>query len=272
MTETADLQRDDVADVADSAPAADAQPVVAPEPKAPADTLDSDLAEFVAGTVRPEPPPAPAQPPPSGDAIDQMLAELNTASAAEQQQLSALQAENSQLRGRIQYETDLADFNKFAGDVQSKLPAYLPDDYASVHFKAMAAENFTLALAFDYRNVDRNAVGIELRKVQIALAQLSRDPYANPQRVASLNAYGARLNVAYHSQQILRQAEREVIKRAQAVPRPIDAEATADKESVAAAVRSAGGKVAVEPPPNLGQLTDRQFREWGRQNVGFDPV
>jgi hypothetical protein len=244
MTDAVEHQRDDVADVADSAPAADVQPVAAAqaaEPTdAPVDPLDAALREYDASNRPPpqQPPPPPVQQPASGDAIDQMLAELDGAERQQQAQLASLQAENAQLRGRIQYERDREALNDFAAGIQRRLPAFLPDDYSETHLKAMAAENFALALAFDYRNVDRNAVGIELRKVQLALAQLSRDPYANPQRVASLNAYGERLNVAYHSQQILRQAEREVIKRAQAVPPPIDEAATADRESVVAAMRS----------------------------------
>jgi len=271
------LEEDAVADAApDSVPAA----LEADEPAvAPADPLDAALREYDASvSARPtqppdqQPPSAPVQPPPSGDEIDAMLAELNTASAAEQQQLEQLRSENSQLRGRIQYETDLKDFNALAGDLQAKLPDYLPPDYAAIHLKAAAAENSMLALAFDYRNVDRNAVGVELRRVEIALSQLQRDPYANPQRVASLNAYGQRLNVAYHSQQILRQAEREVIRRAQAVPLPIDADATADKLAVVAAIRGASAKVAVEPPPQLGTMSNNELRKWTRDNFGFDPL
>jgi hypothetical protein len=271
------LEEDAVADAApDSVPAA----LEADEPAvAPADPLDAALREYDASvSARPtqppdqQPPSAPVQPPPSGDEIDAMLAELNTASAAEQQQLEQLRSENSQLRGRIQYETDLKDFNALAGDLQGKLPDFLPDDYAETHLKAAAAENPTLALAFDYRNVDRNAVAVELRKVEIALSQLQRDPYADPQKVASLVQYGQRLTVAYNSAAILRQAERAVIKRAQAVRPPIDPDASADRALVAQSVRSAAGKVAPDPMPNLGQLTDKQFREWGRQNVGFDPV
>jgi hypothetical protein len=270
------LEDDVVADAApDAVPPAADEPVVQPAPAAD-DYLQKSLAEFDAAfppqPPSQPPPPPPVQSPPSGDAIDQMLAELNTASAAEQQQLSALQAENSQLRGRIQYETDLADFNRFAGDLQAQLPDYLPDDYAAIHLKAAAATNPTLALAFDYRNADRNAVGVELRRVEIALSQAQRNPYADPKVVASLNAYGQRLTVAYNSAAILRQAERAVIKRAQAVPRPIDSDATADKLAVVAAIRGASAKAAVEPPPQLGTMSNNELRKWTRDNFGFDPL
>jgi hypothetical protein len=281
MTETADLQRDDVADVADSAPAADAQPVASPPAvqSAEDDYLQKALAEYDA-SVRPQPPiqqppGAPVQPPPSSDAIDQLLAELSTPSPAERQQaaqLTALQSENAQLKGHLRYQADLADFEKLAGEVQSKLPAHVPEDYAAINFKAMAAERPEIALAFDLRHVDPRAASVELNRVQIALGLLQRDPLADPNRITALTQYAQQLNLARNSAAILRAARQEVIKRAERLRPPLDEAATADREAVAASVRSAGGKVAPEPPPNLSNMTDRQFREWGRQNVGFDPV
>jgi hypothetical protein len=277
MPETVEQQREDVAEVAGNAPAADAQPAVQPSAQSaePADDyLQKALAEYDA-SVRPQPPPAPVQPPPSSDAIDQLLAELSTPSPAERQQaaqLTALQSENAQLKGHLRYQADLADFEKLAGEVQSKLPAHVPEDYAAINFKAMAAERPEIALAFDLRHVDQRAASVELNRVQIALGLLQRDPLADPNRITALTQYAQQLNLARNSAAILRAARQEVIKRAERLRPPLDEAATADREAVAASVRSAGGKVAPEPPPNLGQLTDRQFREWGRQNVGFDPV
>jgi hypothetical protein len=152
------------------------------------------------------------------------------------------------------------------------LPDYLPGDFAALNFKVMAVEHPEIALAFDFRNVNRQAAAAELRQVEAALRQLQRNSLADPKMVASLNEHGVKLRLALNSPEILRRAAQEVARRAQAVPRSIDAEATADRESVAAAVRSAGGRVAVEPAPQLGTMSNNELRKWTRDNFGFDPL
>jgi len=279
MSEVVEQQREGAAEVAGNAPAADAQPVAVPAAQsAEHDYLQKALAEYDA-SVRPQPPirqplEAPVQPPPSNDAIDQLLAELSTPSPAEQQQaaqLTALQSENAQLKGHLRYQADLADFEKLAGEVQSKLPAHVPEDYAAINFKAMAAERPEIVLAFDLRHVDPRAANAEMLKVQHILGQLRRDPYADSNRVPALEQYGYRLNLARNSAAILRAARQEVIKRAERLRPPLDEAATADREAVAASVRSAGGKVAVEPAPQLGTMSN-ELRKWTRDNFGYDPL
>jgi hypothetical protein len=278
------LEEDAVANAApDAVPQPDAleksaaakadEPAVAPAEPAD-DYLRKVLDEYDAA-FPPQPPPAPAQPPPSSDAIDQLLAELSTPSPAERQQaaqLTALQSENAQLKGHLRYQADLADFEKLAGEVQSKLPAHIPEDYAAINFKAMAAERPEIALAFDLRYVDPRAASVELNRVQIALGLLQRDPLADPNRITALTQYAQRLNLARNSAAILRAARQEVIKRAERLRPPLDEAASADREAVAASVRSAGGRVAVEPAPQLGTMSNNELRKWTRDNFGYDPL
>jgi hypothetical protein len=60
------------------------------------------------------------------------------------------------------------------------LPDYLPGDFAALNFKVMAVEHPEIALAFDFRNVNRQAAAAELRQVEAALRQLQRNSLADP--------------------------------------------------------------------------------------------
>lgn len=50
-----------------------------------------------------------------------------------------------------------------------------------------------------------------------------------------------------------------------------DPDATSDKEAVAAAVRGASTKAPPEKPPNLGQLSNPEYRKKVKEDWGFDP-
>lgn len=51
--------------------------------------------------------------------------------------------------------------------------------------------------------------------------------------------------------------------------RKVDSEATADRDAVAAAVRGASTKVAAEPAPRLGEMSDNELRNYTYKNFGF---
>jgi hypothetical protein len=284
-----DVRPDDVAaDPAASVPAPADQSAPAPDAQP---TLDDSLAEYERATAQPEPT---AQPAANYDEIDKLLEELSKPGGApldgsplfgqqvsdaqqqvqaEQQraveQLSALQSENAQLRAYAQRAVDQADFGKLTSEVQSRLPSHLPEDFAVTALKSMAVDRPELVLAFDTRHVDRRAVAAELRQVEAALFWQQRNPSAaDPGYAAQLQQYRGQLNVALHGREILNRAVREVVQRGQA-HRPIDPEATEMHDVVAAAVRGASGKASPEPPPNFGQMSDRQLREYTKTNFGF---
>jgi hypothetical protein len=49
----------------------------------------------------------------------------------------------------------------------------------------------------------------------------------------------------------------------------IDENATVDREAVTAAIRGASAKVAAEPAPDFGRMSDGELREYNRKNFGF---
>jgi hypothetical protein len=290
MADAATEQRpDDLADVASGAPAD------APAPEAaarPGDDLGDYLEEYQTATARPTTPPTDQSSPATqatGDAIDQLLAELSQptgpgqsplfthgadvhqqAQAQEQLQgrLDVLQSENAQLKQFVQHQRDVRDFNRLTASVQSKLPGHLPGDFAETQLLAAAINNPDLQQAFDFRSVDRRAAEVEMRKVEVELQRLSRDPAADPQQIANLQQYGYRVGLALNSREILRRAIRDVERRGLAHT-VIDETATADHDAVAAAVRGASGKAQPEPPPNFGNMSDAELRKYTKENFGF---
>jgi hypothetical protein len=277
----AELARPD--DAPDSAVSA---PVDAPAAAPGTDSFDESIREFESATAPPpaaSPEPA-ARPEANYDEIDRLLADLQQpewsgssifgqqhvdAQQQVQQQretewLNALQSENAQLRSRIQGDIDRQAFEKFSGEIQNRLPQHLPGDYAAVQLKAMAMERPELVLAFDGRHLDRRAVDAELRQVETALNHQVTDPA----RRAELMSYGHRLGCFLNSKEILRRATHEIVKRGREF-HPIDETATADHDAVAAAVRGSSAKASPEPPPNFGNMSDKQLREYTKTNFGF---
>lgn len=54
-------------------------------------------------------------------------------------------------------------------------------------------------------------------------------------------------------------------------PPPVDQPATADRELVAASMKGASTKVAAEPAPNLGRMSNAEYRKTVLEQHGFDP-
>jgi hypothetical protein len=189
--------------------------------------------------------------------------------AQAQDQFSALQNENAQLRAHMQRAADQADLDRLSAEVQKRLPDNFPGDYATTALKSMAMDHPELVLAFDARHANRAAIDRELRQVEQTLSQLQRNPNgADPQQIAELTQYGRRLGCMLNSREILKRATRAVIKSAES-HRPIDPDATAEHDAVAAAVRGSSGKASPEPPPNFGNMSDAELRRYTKQNYGF---
>jgi hypothetical protein len=277
MTEAAVAPRPD--DVADPAAAA---PVDAPSAASP--SIDESLAEYERATVPAAQTEPAAQPAANYDEIDQLLAELSQPTGPgqsplfthgadahqqlqAQEQFNALQNENAQLRAEQRRAVDQHDFDKLTSQLQQKLPD-LPGDYVRSQLLAMAVENPNLVHAFDLRHTDRRAAEVEMRKVEVELQRLSRDPVANQQQIVAVQRYGYQVGLALNSREILRRAVFEVEKRGRS-HKPVDLDATADHDAVAAAVRGSSGKASPEPPPNFGAMSDAELRRFTKQNYGF---
>jgi hypothetical protein len=261
----------------------DADAPASPDAPAGGDDFDSTIREFERATA-PQPAAPPEQPQAAPDEIDKLLAELSQPTVSSplftqgtdahqqlqaQEQFSALQSENAQLRAHAQRAADQADLDRLTGEIQAKLPSNLPQDFAVTALKSMAVDRPELVLAFDTRHLDRRAVAAEKTKVEQSLAWLQRNPSAaDPGYAAQLQQYHGQLNVALHGREILNRAMREIVSRGQA-HRPIDEVATADHDAVAAAVRGSSAKASPEPPPNFGNMSDKQLREYTKTNFGF---
>jgi DNA repair exonuclease SbcCD ATPase subunit len=280
----ADAARPD--DVADPA-AAPAEPAAQPA----ADDFEKSLQEYQASISRPATDqastPATGDAPhkngaplqATGDEIDQLLGELSQSASsspqsvdpqqqqavqqAAQERLASLQSENAQLRAHMQRAADQRDLDQLSGLLQARLPSHLPPDYAAAALKSMALDRPELVLAFDYRGADPRAVAQELRQIQMQLSHTSL-----PAARSQLEQYAQHLNIAINSKSILRRAMIEIREHAESY-RPIDSDASADHDAVAAAVRGASGKASPDPPPNFGNMTDAQLRKYTKENFGF---
>jgi hypothetical protein len=296
MAEADAPRPDDVADAATSTPAEAERQPVAPV----GNDLDNYLEEYQAATSRPATQPeqqptdqsSPA-PQASGDELDRLLDELSRPAgpapsglfgpryegdlqqALEQQQqdlqsrLAVTQSENQQLRGFVEHQRAVRDFNRLVTETQKMLPDHLPTDYAETQLLAAAVNNPVLQQAFDFRNVDRRAVDRELRQVETVLAHFQRNPSAAaPGQVEQLTQHSFRLGLVLNSKEILRRATHDIVKRGRSHTQ-IDEQATADHDAVAASVRGASGKAQPEPPPNFGAMSDAELRKYTKQNFGF---
>jgi hypothetical protein len=68
---------------------------------------------------------------------------------------------------------------------------------------------------------------------------------------------------------VLRRMEGDIHKRAWQ-PRH-DPDMTATRMEVAAAVRGASRKLTPEPPPNFGAMDSITYRNFAKENYGYDP-
>jgi hypothetical protein len=71
-----------------------------------------------------------------------------------------------------------------------------------------------------------------------------------------------------HGPALLRKTLREIEDRAYKHV-PIDAEATALKAEIAFHMKSATGKLRPLPPPDLGKMSEAEFYNWKKENLGW---
>jgi hypothetical protein len=204
------------------------------------------------------------------DAIDSFLQDLNT----DGKRVNELQGELDGLRAEMHRKAELEAFDKYSSELQAKLPEYLPDDYARTQMLSKATQDPNLIAAWDYRklsDLDRRAADAEFKQLELLHAQITRDPRNDPRKGAALAAIerrGQQLGLMMNAPEILRRAERDIIKRANDY-RPIDPDATADRAMVAAAVRDGRGVVDLkEPAPDFASMTDAEFNAYKRK-MGF---
>jgi hypothetical protein len=131
----------------------------------------------------------------------------------------------------------------------------------------MNATDPRLEIAFEASLHDPAAVRNELARVTAGLARARLDPNATPQVIQALEQEVARWQVAADARKILLQAHAAIVKKAN---RPqVDPDMTADRALVTAAMKGANvGPVTADPPPQLGLMSDAEFRQFKAQ-FGF---
>jgi hypothetical protein len=226
---------------------------------APEQTLDDILSEFDKATAQPTPDPGHV-----GE-IDQILAAYGDTSKldAQNEVVDSLRGEIDALKAAEYERQEQAAFDRYAGEVQSRLPKHLPEDYAKASMLAAAAQDPNLLAAWRYRNVDRNAADQEFRRLEALHRQISLAP-DDPRKAETLRqleAQGWQIGLAMNAKDILRRAERDLIRRAEE-HKVYDHEATQTRLDVAQAMRGASAKLTPEPPPRLGNLSDNEYRNY----------
>jgi hypothetical protein len=170
---------------------------------------------------------------------------------------------------QVNLARERSDFDAFVRSSQERLPGNMPAGYAERWMTAEGMRNQELADAWDHRHV-----GEERAKAEIGLAQnfIERELAGGAPRLAEIEQakkWMVTMGAAMASKQILADAQRRMIKEANEI-REFDPDATADRAAIAHYMRSASqGKVAAEPPPAFGQMSESEFKRHTRENYGF---
>jgi hypothetical protein len=250
---------------ADEAP--EPQPQAQHEPTAPpqgTDSLDLLLAEYDQGIK--DRPQQTEQPEPQFDPLQEQ--KFNNALSAVDREIEA------KARGFYEQELQKAElaraFENHVAGIQAKCPDHCPEGYARDALVAMAASDHRLEVAFRAasQGVNKAAIMAELDRINGALQHAARDATANPAVIPQLQQMAWQLSVAFHAPTILKQAEAEIVRRANARP-PIDRDLTEDALAVAASMRGSSRPVEAEPPPRFGHMSEGEFKRFTRENYGF---
>jgi hypothetical protein len=232
----------------------------APTPAEP-DPLDKLLAEFDEGTKPAVGTPEPAQP--QADPLQPRVdptQDIDARVAERWQAERAAAAEQAKVRDT---------FEQYCNSNQQRVAEHLPSDYYRTEMIAASVTDPRLEVAIRAKafNVTPAAAAAEHDRVSREIVRLMINPTADPRAVQSLQSYLAELQIAYHGPTILAQHNAAILAKAN---RPlIDAQVTEDRIAVAAAVRGASqGKMPEEPAPDLGRLSEQEFREYKR-GLGF---
>jgi hypothetical protein len=150
----------------------------------------------------------------------------------------------------------------------AEVAPWLPPDYADMKLRALAHDE-TLRLAWDVRHVNPQQAAVDLAVVTHTLKQLQADPNANPAEIKQLTTLARQLDAAMRSPAILRNARNQILAEAKKLKPPYDPEASQIRDDVAWAVRQAQHGDIPEPPVNLGQLTDAEYRNYLRKNFNI---
>jgi hypothetical protein len=246
----------------------DPAPIETPTPADNLDALLNEYASAVKGDA--DKPLIDAEPPPAADAQDDPVAAILRDMDTNGKRVAELESELTGVRAEMHRKAEIEAFDKFSSKLQAECGPNVPEDYARTQLLAMAAQDQNLQAAWHYRNLtdaDRRAADLALKQLE-DLYQRAQQAPNDPRKAAALAALerrGWELGFALNARAILNKAWRDVAHRARAVKPPIDADATADRNAVAAAVRDAHGKVEPSRPPDLSNASNKELNDYTKQ-------
>jgi hypothetical protein len=240
------------------------QVLPAPEP-----SLDDLLAQYDAGTKQepsgdhdPSGNVGPKDTPAPDDSVDALIASLH----ADTERANKLEGELASLKSEAHRQQEIAAFDSYSSEIQSRLPETVPPDYAKNALLAAASSDPNLVAAWDTRNVpaaERAQAPALLQQAIQLYQQIQRSPDSDPRKVQALNwivQRGRYLEAVVHGPGILRKATLDIERKARDF-QPLDSEAMQIKADVAFAMKGASTKVLKEPEPNWGQMSSQEYRQ-----------
>jgi hypothetical protein len=123
-----------------------------------------------------------------------------------------------------------------------------------------------LKIAWRYRDADPGAIEQELNKVRHEAAK--KYPAWYPYKPEQLQQYARELQIGLYAKNYLTSATNRLRKLAYETSQ-YDRQVTEDREAVRQPVRGASGPAYAEPPPNLGQMDQKEFERYTRKEYGF---
>jgi hypothetical protein len=250
----------------ETAPAELPADVAAPEP-----SLEDLLADFERATAKPDLEPDGSQ---ETDApvedVDTFLNDLNK----DAQRVTELEGQLGSLRAVELDRQSRADFEGFSTKLQEQLGPNVDDQFARTNLLSMAVENPALEAAWRYRNLtdaERRAADLEFQQLEVLYHRVQQAP-DDPRKAAALaemERRGQELGLMMNARTILGNARRDVLNRARTAQPPIDLEMTALRDEIAWAVRESRHGDIPDPPVNLGNLSDAEYRNYLRKNFGI---
>jgi hypothetical protein len=255
------------------------------EPSSASDAIDQLVQDYEAAN-----PPAPkvAEQAPPADDFEQQLNELlgqqqsdplaDLANEQAKGRITELEGALNGLRAEAYQRAELESFDKYANELQAKLPEYCSPEHARNALLAAAAQDQNLQAAWRYRDItneQRRAAEGQFRQLENLYWQVQQAPNNDPRKQTALTQIEQRaqqLQLMVAAPGLLLKAERDIIKTANA-HRPIDPDASADRAAVSFAVKEAGSGRAPpsEPPTEWGKLTGAEGRQKVKDKYGFDP-
>jgi hypothetical protein len=245
-------------------------------PPAPEPTIDELIADYERATATPEPA-TDENPPSGGNSSDQTLDQLIAELSGPDPKLVALQEQIDGFRSAEFQRQERDAALKFAAELQdvvSRSNPNLEPDFVTRELKVMMVDNpGLLEGAWQHRNLSDADLAIAKRDLVAAqhlYQKVLTQPDTEPQKqnaLRYLEQRGAQLQTMLGARSVIRNARNEIRRRADRLLPQIDPDVTATREEIAHLMKEGGSgrERPPEPPVQLGNLTDSEYRNYLKQ-------